>query len=1091
MRRLLRPGGVVVFVFVAVFRFWGAEGAVAADAGLLTSVEGRVEVAGPPPAGWQPARVGRALAAGDRLRTGPDGRAAILLADESLVRINRNSYFVIRSVARRAGWLPAAGRSGRRTRLGLERGELWLLNKRPDADLGVRSGTVTAAIRGTEFDIRAGEDGTVSVVVLEGRLEVANDLGRVELAGGEAAVARPGAPPVRRLLVRPEDAVQWTMILPRSLEAGAVQAPAGGPPELAALARAVAKQDFVTAQALLESALARWPENGTLWQYAALLRLMANRKDAALEAARRGVALEPRSASAHHLLGLVLQARFDLKGAGRALETARALAPDDTGVLVALAANRFGRHDLDGAGRVLRRARELAPGDPAVLDLAGFLALARGRTGEAEEAFRRSLAARPGSDAHLGLGLVLMRRGRPGECLRHLGLAVLLAPRRALPRTYWARILYQLGRPDEALEVLAVSRRIDPRDPTPFFLQARILADLHRPAAALAALEEAMRRNGNRAVYRSRFLLDRDAAMQNVDFAGLYTRLGLTVRARRAAERGVQLDYANPSAHRFLAGLFSGQGAERLVRDSENLLVRLLQPANINTFNTFNDYTALLERPDAELDLTLAGGNRHTLDQEHLLFGAAPAGGIAFQAGMVREHTAGWRSTNGESTDSTVLHLKWDASPAASLALSLSHTRQGRDGNPDERFRTSAAQRPDDHETGTVRRVEAGIFLRHGPGRYSLGRLAVFRNELDRVQWADTVVPAGGVVFAGRLRNGAAVAEDLLVAEAGHLLESGRHRLLAYGMALSSVQGQDSTATGTLVGTPGNIVVPVSLAAASRPGYRQYVAGVHHAWRPRSGLLVEMAAVYDTQRLADDASGITARHHWFAPRLGVVWEIGAARSVQFAFHRHLLPPSLVRERLDPVLLAGLPVYEPGLPGTRTDAASARFQDRWAGWAWAVEGDYRQQEYELLAGGVLAGYRARYRELRFAADRLLSGIMGLGLRLEWRRGDDGRDPWLRRQEVTAAFTLRGEHPSGLAAGLECTLKKVRYEDPGFADAFIPLLDLQASWELPGKRARVEARIDNLLDRRFDWPVDVLAADGRSPGVAWRIGITVIL
>ena len=1085
---------VVLLVLLLVSCAWGRPEATAAaaPAGLLTAVQGRVEVAGLATE-WRPARVGRALAEGDRLRTGPDGRAAILLADESLVRINRNSYFVLKSVARRAGWLPAADRGMRRgrTRLGLKRGELWLLNKNPGADLSVRSGMVTAAIRGTEFGMRADTAGEVSVVVLEGRVGVANDAGQVTLASGEAAVARPGEPPVRRILMHPEDAVQWTMILPRSFDPAAIQPAAAASPELAALSRAVAEGDFAAAQGIIEPLLAQWPDNGVLWEYATLLRLMANRKDAALEAAQRAVALRPRSAAAHHLLGLVHQARFDLAAAGRALEAARRLAPDDVGVLAALAANRFGRDDLDGARQFADQARQLAPDDTVVLDLAGFLALARGRTAEAAELFRRSLAVQPGSDAHLGLGLALMRQGRPKECLRHLGLAVLLAPRRALPRTYWARILYQLGRLDEALDVLAVSRRIDSRDPTPFFLEARILADLHRPAAALAALEAAMRRNGNRAVYRSRFLLDRDAAMQNVDFANLYTRLGLMVRARRAAERGVRLDYTNPSAHLFLAGLFRDQGAERLVRDSENLLVRLFQPANVNTFNTFNDYTALLERPDVELDLTVAGGNHHTLDQQYILFGAAPAKGLAFQGGAVRDRTAGWRDTNGETTDSGVFHLKWDLSPAASLSLSVSHTRQERAGNLDARFWFDAPQRPDDHEVSAVKRAEVGLFLRHGPGRYTLGRFVLFRNELDRGQWVDTVAPAGGVVFSGRLRNGAAVVEDLLVAEAEQVMEFGRHRLLAHGLALSSVQGQDRTTRGALVGVPGGVVVPVNLAEASRPEYRQYVAGVHGAWRLRPGLLVEAAAVYDMQRLTDDASGRTVRHQRVAPRLGVVWEIDAERSLQIALHRHVLPPSLVRERLDPVLLAGLPVYEPSLPGARTDAATVRYQDLLAGWTWAVEGDYRRQEYELSANGVSTDYRSRYRRLELAADRLLAGTMGLGLRLEWRDGEDDRDRRLHREEFTAGLGLRFEHGSGLAAGLDVTLLKVRYVDPAFADAFIPLVDLHSSWELPGKRLKLEARIDNLLDRRFDWPTDVLGADGRQPGIACRLGITVVL
>lgn len=105
---------------------------------------------------------------------------------------------------------------------------------------------------------------------------------------------------------------------------------------------------------------------------------------------------------------------------------------------------------------------------------------------------------------------------------------MLLEPRRALFLSYWGKMLHQIERFEKALEVLAFAAKLDPRDPTPAFYSAVILRDLNRPTEAIAAINRAVALNDNRAVYRSRFLLDRDLASKNIDLSLLYNQLGLS-----------------------------------------------------------------------------------------------------------------------------------------------------------------------------------------------------------------------------------------------------------------------------------------------------------------------------------------------------------------------------------------------------------------------------------------------------------------------------------------------------------------------------------------------------------------------------------
>jgi len=68
-------------------------------------------------------------------------------------------------------------------------------------------------IDGTEFYVQAEDDRSL-LIVLEGRVLVSNDKGRLTVASGQAATAEAGKAPVYRTVVRPRDAVQWALYYP-------------------------------------------------------------------------------------------------------------------------------------------------------------------------------------------------------------------------------------------------------------------------------------------------------------------------------------------------------------------------------------------------------------------------------------------------------------------------------------------------------------------------------------------------------------------------------------------------------------------------------------------------------------------------------------------------------------------------------------------------------------------------------------------------------------------------------------------------------------------------------------------------------------
>ena len=74
----------------------------------------------------------------------------------------------------------------------------------------------------------------------------------------------------------------------------------------------------------------------------------------------------------------------------------------------------------------------------------------------------------------------------------------------------------------------------------------------NRPVEALRDLQKSIDLNNNRAVYRSKLLLDQDQAARGSSLARIYDNLGFEKRALMETAKSLSLDPASHSAHRFL-----------------------------------------------------------------------------------------------------------------------------------------------------------------------------------------------------------------------------------------------------------------------------------------------------------------------------------------------------------------------------------------------------------------------------------------------------------------------------------------------------------------------------------------------------------
>ena len=193
-------------------------------AGRIVSKKGQVLVYDTEKGVWEDAVVNQSLDPGATIRTGEDGWAAVLLADETLLQLNRNTQFHLKKVAMNAGWyrmrgiVPASAGSSGRSVYGVDFGEIWFRNKNLKSGIEVETPTVSAGIRGTEVDLLITPDRTVFLSVLEGHVLARNEKGAIEASAREQIFVRPGTPPQKRILLSPQDAVQWTIRVPALID---------------------------------------------------------------------------------------------------------------------------------------------------------------------------------------------------------------------------------------------------------------------------------------------------------------------------------------------------------------------------------------------------------------------------------------------------------------------------------------------------------------------------------------------------------------------------------------------------------------------------------------------------------------------------------------------------------------------------------------------------------------------------------------------------------------------------------------------------------------------------------------------------------
>ncbi len=593
------PFGITLFAFAAMCLF-GLSSAGAAEATncMVLEKQGKVEIARKGSATWAQAETNLVLQVGDRLRTGLRSRATLRWSDLSVVRVNQLTTMEIAPPEKPDG----------KGQLDLKSGAAYLFSREKPEEIQFRTPVASGAIRGTEFNLAVAEDGRTTVALLDGEIHLANAAGAVTLNSGEQGEVVQGQPPKKTAMVDAVGVIQWTLYYPAVVDPNEVGLILDEQDELNASLQSYRTGDLLAALQIFPTN--RPPASPAEHELHAALSLAVGQVEAAeadlsqikidsapAKALREIIAVvkgrvpenlpPPASASEHLARSYSLQARSQLKEALVSARAATEKSPKFGAAWLRVAELEFSLGNTRPAMTALNKGLELSPRNAQGLALKGFVAAARGKNTEAMESFDQAIAIDGAlANAWLGRGLLKIRRGDAQAGREDLQVAATLEPQRAGLRSYLGKAFANAGDGAHAEKELGLAKKMDPNDPTPRLYSALLYQEQNRINEAADELEKSKELNDNRSIFRSGLLLDQDEAVRSANLASIYRDLGMFDVSVQEASQAVNSDYANASAHQFLASSYDALRDPRLINlryetpaYSEYLMANLLAPA--------------------------------------------------------------------------------------------------------------------------------------------------------------------------------------------------------------------------------------------------------------------------------------------------------------------------------------------------------------------------------------------------------------------------------------------------------------------------------------------------------------------------------
>jgi len=1085
---VVRLAGIIAGSILFSMMLAGA--AVAAEScqtvvGRLATVEGQVEVQGTGAQSWQAGALGADLCQGDTVRAGASSRATIALINQVVLRVDQNTAMRLDNIT---------GVTEERSVLSLLKGAFQSFSRKPRG-FEVNTPYLNGSIEGTEFVFRV-EDGQSELTVLEGTVIASNSQGNVSVSGGESAVAEQGKAPTMSTLVRPRDAVQWSLYYPPVL---VTQVQEGDPVVQASLQNAasllsVGRVD--EAQASIADALKQDPNDGLAYALSAVINVVHNNNDQALADGNRAVEYSPQSTAAKIALSYAQQANYQIPAARDTLLQAVDEQPGAPLAWARLSELQLMLGDRKQAGIAASRALAIAPDLERAQITRGFAALAEFDNTAAKAAFERAISIDPADPmGHLGLGLAKISDGEVNEGGRDIEVAVALDSNNALLRAYLGKTYFEEKRIPLDTEQFAIAKQLDPNDPTAFLYDGIAKQTENLPVEAVQDLEQSIELNDNRAVYRSRLLLDKDRAARGTSLARAYKDLGFTQLGVNESTESLGIDPSNASAHRFLSDTYQGQRRREISRVSELLQAQLMQDININPIQPsvsatnlnivtlggpaaagFNEFTPLFERNKAQLNVTGFGGNNDTHGGEAVV--SALYDQFSFSLGAFSYDTDGWRRNNDLDQKIYNAFAQWAVSPE--LNIQAEYRYQDSDEG-DLAFNFDPDDFIPDRRLDTDRHT-ARLGLRYSPTPASSFLFSYIHSDRDekRGESDQFVDPDTTITFNTSFSSD--LETDGYLVEGQYIYQAQQFNLILGGAYSNPETTGDETFEVSF--TPPDFPFPITdtFTEDIKEEIEQPRAYAYSNISMTDALTWTVGASYDDFK--DEPIEDTS----FNPKFGVRWDINNAYQLRAAAFK-VLKPSLINNRtIEPTQVAGFNQFFDDAAGTEAWRYGAAIDVHPAqNLSWGAELTWRDLDVhslEVLPSGTEVTDTIDQDEQLHRVYLYWTPASRVALTAEAiydrfkepdAKKDDFRPVPAKVKTISVPLGINYFHPNGFFAGVVGTYVDQdvdRSNNSIFAqgdDDFF-LTDISVGYRFPKRSGIASLGIKNLFDKDFNYQDD---------------------
>ncbi len=900
---------------------------------------------------WEAAYPNQVLAPKDRGRTGSRSRASVRLSDLSILRIAELSEFEIQPLDD-----PKA-----EAEFSLFRGLLYLLNRdRPGRHRFVTP-TATAATRGTEFTLEVEEaTGRTTLAVLEGEAELSNATGTITIAPGEQGVALLGQKPTKTAILSTARLVQWCLYYPGVLDLDdlslttaeqqalqpsldayrtgnllaavsaypATRTPSSDQEKVFASALLLSVGQAVQAGSLLNTLSVLTATNASAHCLANALRVVINTvsphpsrntkyeiRNTPLLSPTELLARSYAEQSALHLEDALLSARLAVRKS-----------PKFAFAWTRIAELEFSRGRTKPALEALERSLTLSPRNAQAIALKGFLLSAQNNLRDALPLFDQAIQLDGGlGNAWLGRGLAKIRLGRAAEGRFDLHAAAVTEPNRSLLRSYLGKAWSNEGDARHAEKELRLARDLDAGDPTPWLYSALLLQQQNRINEGIRDLETARALNDNRALYRSRLLLDQDRAVSGANLANLYHDAGLTETSAREAGRAVNADYANHSAHRFLADSFNAlrdpNGFNQRYESAwftEYLLANLLSPVGAGGLSqtvSQQEYAKLFERDRFGIASSSLFESHGAWGQQAVQYGTW--GDSSYAAEFSYHTDDGWRANNDFERVTGLIEFKHQITPQDGVYVQANYSTI-KAGDLAQYYRRSDGERRFRFEQNYEPYLLAGYHHEWSPGNHTLilasrAQASYSAKNSDSKTLFFNHGFGGPIGAVAPLLYGQAFRHELesYTAEAQQLHQHGDHTLILGGrLQTGELHTSNRQTDGRIFN--GTALLPISYETAQNvtSHSERRSAYAYDQWQFWPTLLLSAGVSYDwlylpnNYRSAPIADGSGTRDQ-LSPKAGFSFAPAANTTLRGAWFRALGGVSFDQTvRLEPSQVAG-------------------------------------------------------------------------------------------------------------------------------------------------------------------------------------------